>query len=276
MAKEKQTVELPNIFPLENAIVPHNVVVVGCGGTGAYVIGHITRLISVLNSERERYRKINLKLADGDKVEEKNLERQHFLKRELGTNKAVALAERYSAAFGLEITTKETYLEDSDDIVSLNPQLLITCVDNAATRKVAHDWFMNGGRYSSYFWIDAGNEENSGQVICGYNTYSSSHHGFNLPCASEVYPSIIEGGKFNSQLSCAELAAVAPQNMMANITASTLVLNFVQNILRNKPLVSHGVTFSVDNSFNTLLNTPENLIKLCPQRRTINEPWFKK
>jgi hypothetical protein len=92
---------------------------------------------------------------------------------------------------------------------------------------------------------------------------------FSLPTVTEVYPEVLKNdeAKFNSQLSCAELAASAPQNMMTNITASSVVLNFAQKILRGKALLAHGVVFSVDNSFRTMLNTPENLAKVNPDRR---------
>jgi hypothetical protein len=92
---------------------------------------------------------------------------------------------------------------------------------------------------------------------------------FSLPTVTEIYPEMLKNdeSKFNSQLSCAELAASAPQNMMTNITASSIVLNFAQKILRGKTLRAHGVVFSVDNSFRTMLNTPENLAKVNPSRR---------
>jgi hypothetical protein len=125
----------------------------------------------------------------------------------------------------------------------------------------------------SKFWIDSGNEEESGQVVCGYHPsrnvgYNERKKIFSTPCVTEVYPSLLEGDlKFNSQLSCAELAESAPQNMMANVTAATLILNFAQKILYRKPLASHGVSFSIDNSFRTMLNTDDGLRKVTESRR---------
>lgn len=257
---------------------PYNILIVGCGGTGAYVAGHLARLVSVLDKEEKNFQHYHLTLADGDKVEQKNLERQHFVQRDLDTNKAEALAIRYSAAFGIEIEAIPSYLESTHAITTLGPQLLIGCVDNNASRTIMSSWMSETNLYIDRFWIDSGNEENSGQVVCGFSPTQSSRIGqfgegelFSLPLVTEVYPALLKTeDKFNSQLSCAELAQSAPQNMMANITAATIVLNFAQKILRAKTLRAHGVSFSVDNSFRTILNTPENLAKVNPKRR---RPW---
>jgi PRTRC genetic system ThiF family protein len=265
---------LSTIKTLEGFKSPIRISILGCGGTGAYVVGHLSRLISVL--PRNEYQTFNLTLIDGDKVEQKNLERQHFIHKDLGLNKAEVLATRYAAAFGIQIKVIPSYLEKPLALTEHNPDLLISCVDNNASRRVIDKWFLSqhcGDR--GRFWIDAGNEESSGQVICGYMPPSYIYYSikpnsiFSMPIVTEVYGNILESkkDKFNSELSCAELAAVAPQNMMTNITAATIVLNFAQNILREKPLRAHGVTFSVENSFRTLLNTPENLAKVNHGRR---------
>ena len=253
-----------DIIPMGNFQSPRAILVVGCGGTGAHVAGHLAHLVSTLPLA------IRLVFADGDKVEQKNLERQHFIRQDMGLNKAEVLAARYSVAFGVEIGMVPSYLEDVAAVDKIAPDLVIGCVDNNASRRILHAWFNAGNYNRGRFWIDAGNEEGSGQVICGFDTpsYGSCHGMFCLPSVAEVYPDVLdEKGKFNSQLSCAELAVSPPQGMMANVTAATLVLNFAQKIMRGQTLRAHGVVFSVDNSFRTMLNTPENLVKVSPTRR---------
>lgn len=268
---------LPDIREMSGYNIPTRILVIGCGGTGAYVVGHLARLISVMNKDPDRtWRKFELVISDGDKVEQKNLERQHFIGRDLDGNKAEVLAMRYSAAFGIEIKALPSYLENAQAIAAAQPEMVIGCVDNDASRRTVNTWFLEEHKYSGCFWIDSGNEENSGQVICGYRTpsnYYYSHTGtlFSLPTVAEIYPAVLDkGAKFNSQLSCAELAVSAPQNMMTNITAASLVLNFAQKVMRGKPISAHGVLFSIDNSFRTLLNTPDNLSKVDGKRR---RPW---
>lgn len=285
-AKKRAAVEppaIPDIRAMGGFQRPQNILVVGCGGTGAYVAGHLARLVSVLDRDPNRpWQGFHLVLADGDKVEQKNLERQHFVRQDLDLNKAEVLAARYAGAFGIEIRAVPSYLEDVPAIAALEPQMVIGCVDNDLSRRVVHHWLLGNQHGPDRFWIDSGNEENSGQVVCGFSPNQNNYRNpdseggdgpFSLPTVAEVYPAVLEAGegeKFASQMSCAELAQSAPQNMMANITAATIVLNFAQKVLRGKPLRTHGAVFSVDNSFRTLLNTPENLAKVDPGRR---RPW---
>jgi len=274
---------LPTIFSLERYPIPEDILVIGCGGTGAFVIAHLARFLSVFNDNRVR--RPNLYIADGDIVEEKNLIRQHFIARDIGRNKAEVLAERYAAAFGIQINIIPSNIEKAQDFprFSRSSNLIIGCVDNNASRQLIHKtYFLSGGGVST-FWVDSGNEETNGQVVCGLslprylwtgvpiNTQTSKPKSvkgmFSLPCVTEFHPEILkEKSKFNSELSCAERAISAPQNMMTNVTAATLVMNYAQNIISGLPLTSHGTEFSIKNNFQTRLNTKENLSKVNKDR----------
>lgn len=265
--------EIPEFMEMGPYAPPQSVAVVGCGGTGGYVIPPLARLICVHNSgETALGAKRRLILIDGDDVEQKNLERQHFIKSDLGRNKAEAMASRYSAALGMEIGVIPEYLESADVLTThLMSGVVIGCVDNNASRRVIHEWFSADTDHRGRFWIDSGNEEAAGQVVCGYMPPKyefGRRNEFSLPSVAEVYPSLLRGElKFNSQLSCAEMAESSPQNMMTNVTAAALVLNFVQKILRGEPLACHGVKFSIDNSFRTMLNTASALEAAGLRRR---------
>lgn len=257
--------KLPSFLKFNYYHVPNEIYVVGCGGTGAYIVSHLTRLISTIEN------KPNLTLVDNDLVELKNLKRQHFISNDIGKNKALALAERYSNAFGIEINVIQNEIKDGKQLQDAGRNvLLIGCVDNNASRKVFYDWFIKKA-YNTKFWIDCGNEERSGQVICGVNnsrnlTYNLPRLGsetwdgiVDLPCCAEVYPEILNSdSQFNSDLSCADRAISAPQNMQTNVTAATIALNYIQKIILGQPLTSFGVEFSIDNCFRTLYNTVDN------------------
>ena len=75
---------------------PVKVIIIGAGGTGGYVIPHLYRISFAAE------RSMRILVCDGDVVEEKNLIRQNFVEQDVGRNKAQVLAERYSAAFGIE------------------------------------------------------------------------------------------------------------------------------------------------------------------------------
>lgn len=267
---------LPTIFSLKRYPRPGYILVIGCGGTGAFVIANLSRFLSVFNN----YRQPNFCIADGDIVEKKNLLRQHFISNDIGRNKAEVLAERYSAAFGIQINVIASNIEKLEDF-PISSGLIIGCVDNNASRQLIYKKYFLSQCCDTTFWIDSGNEEINGQVICGLSLPSYKCGGintqtqkeiiegiFSLPCVVELYPDILKDkSKFNSELSCAERADSAPQNMMTNVTAATLVMNYAQSIISGLPLTSHGVEFSIKNNFRTYFNTKENLSKVGINRR---------
>lgn len=294
---------LPKIFSLDTYPTVENILLIGCGGTGGHLAPHLCRHVSVINEFRERRDgdrdKIKLFFADGDIVEQKNLLRQHFISPDIAKNKAAVLAERYAAAFGIQIAVIPRDLEKIEDFEFFNnarrrtdrSDLIIGCVDNNASRRLIYDWFTgkaneneDGFSWRGHFWIDSGNEERAGQVVCGYAPPSRGSYvsekvkpdaasqvmsgEFSLPSVVEIYPELLEEeSRFNSELSCAERAISAPQNMQTNVTAATLIMNFVQKIVDGLPLKSHAIEFSIDNAFTTKLNTVDNVSVVNEERR---------
>jgi hypothetical protein len=62
--------------------------------------------------------------------------------------------------------------------------------------------------------------------------------------------------------SCADTAADFPTNMLTNVTAAMLLINYLNIVLTGGKLVSFGTRFSiVNNSFSSFANTAENLTK---------------
>jgi hypothetical protein len=82
-----------------------------------------------------------------------------------------------------------------------------------------------------------------------------------------MYPELLDTElKFNSELSCADRAISAPQNMQTNVTAATIIMNYAQKVLTGEEIKSFGVEFSINNVFTTKHNTKENLLKVNPNR----------
>lgn len=205
---------------------PVKIVLVGTGGTGGYIVPQLYRLLYALD------RPIRVILCDGDLVEEKNLGRQNFIEADLGKNKAMVLAERYSNAFGIETSYIPQYVEDEEMLEELleplqYPQnryvtnqngeavrkviseivILIGAVDNNRSRQVFHSVFQ---RAKELIYIDSGNSKASGQVICGVRRSGKT---FYQPVAS-LYPEVLEQtDKFPTELSCAEASISAPQTI---------------------------------------------------------------
>ena len=215
---------------------PVKIIMLGAGGTGSYVAMHLYRLLYCLD------RHVRIIIADGDSVEEKNLVRQHFTVADLGQNKAQVLAERYSAAFKMKAEYVPDFIEDKEklrqlvkpDHVRINKNtymkldetvILLGCVDNNKSRCLCNEVFYE---CKDLIYIDSGNGEHGGQIVCGVRRGGRT---MSKPVGA-LYPDILEDtDKFPTELSCAEASASAPQTIAANMTAATMVVNLLHNIL---------------------------------------------
>ncbi|MFA5252993.1 MAG: ThiF family adenylyltransferase, partial [Phycisphaerae bacterium] len=74
------------------------VILIGCGGTGAILAEHLCRMIAGYKLKCE------LVIYDGDTVEQNNIKRQNFYPYEIGQNKAEAIALRLAGKYGLKIS----------------------------------------------------------------------------------------------------------------------------------------------------------------------------
>jgi hypothetical protein len=216
-------------------------------------------------------RPVRFIIADGDIVEEKNLNRQNFVRSDLGENKARVLAERYSGVFGLKTEYVPEFIEDrqrlldlvtplklrplpqkissSDFIAGRMPEpkyqtelvILIGAVDNNRSRALCHEVF--GAIDAGLVYIDSGNGEHTGQVVCGIRSGGRTVY---KPVGG-LYPDVLEKtDKFPTELSCAEASVSAPQSIVATIMAATAVVNLVYNILVVGQLGVRYVTFSTN------------------------------
>lgn len=201
-------------FPTDR---PVKVVMLGAGGTGAYVAPHVYRLLHVLD------RPARFIICDGDIVEAKNLIRQNFVPADLGENKARVLAERYSTVLGIETEYVPNFIEKLPDLMELiepesrkeNPYsyrqtkdmvILLGCVDNNKTRQLCHQAF---NQCENLIYIDSGNGEYTGQVVCGVRRNGRTV----LKSIGGVHPEMLKAtDKFPSEVSCAEAAQEDPQS----------------------------------------------------------------
>jgi PRTRC genetic system ThiF family protein len=259
MTQTKTLTIEPN-YPIKPVTDIQNILVVGCGGTGSYIIPNLARIVA--NSKTP----VCLTIADADVVEEKNLLRQNFIKSDVGKNKAEALAKRYSSAFGIQVQYLAKYLEKPDDIASAlrgasvsnmnygnTVPLVISCVDNIKARKVIVDALVAAYPHGAYL-VDCGNEEQTGQVLLSVITDNkvASTGVYRTPHIFEVYPELTERlktDKFASELSCAEMAESSPQFGFVNLNAATIAMNFIYDLINKNPITTYMVEFSIKNKF---------------------------
>jgi PRTRC genetic system ThiF family protein len=255
-----KTLNIEPLFPIKAQENIQNILVIGCGGTGSYIIPNLVRLIASSKTP------ICLTLADADVVEEKNLLRQNFIKSDIGKNKAEALAKRYSSAFGLQIQFIPQYLESADSIgkalssaqmnninYGATPPLIISCVDNIKARKFMVDALVKYYPACGYL-VDCGNEDVAGQVLisCLTNRIDLDAGIFPTPHLFQVFPELNERAKTDklaSELSCAEMAESSPQFGFVNLNAATFALNMIYDLLNKNPISTYMVEFSIKNKF---------------------------
>lgn len=284
------------MFKYTAGIIPHNIFLVGCGGTGSRLVPLLAQFIKSIThgqSPSGWLMNPNITLVDFDVVEQKNLARQNFIPPDIGKNKAVVLANRYSRAFGMNIFAYQNKLESLSYVQvqgSLGhwfntqnptndplrrPSLVIMCVDSAkARRQVLHHLFVSAAIDPNYtIYIDAGNEDVFGQVnfftgLPAWSTESveSIEKTFGevvpykdvdvnyIPMPFRYYENLVDG---ESTRSCADL----DQTLAVNAVMATYIISIVQNIYYRRPMVYNGISFSMDGGMTTEYNTLKSFMK---------------
>lgn len=278
--------------------VPNQIFVIGCGGTGSRLVPLLAQFMRTVThgvTPRGNVMNPTIFLVDDDVVEHKNLLRQNFIESDVGKPKAAVLASRYSRAYGVNIvpivarvTRDRDFLGAAEEAVSNagGNAMIILCVDSAQARRdiLAHwtDYLgaSTGLRSQQPFVIDAGNEDNFGQVRF-----------FNL-----VVPQVVSGGgskellesipkltpekvqldflpmdvRFYEELqdnaggSCADL----DQTLAINALMATMIMGVVQNFYYVKPFTYHSMGISLNGSVSTSLLTPQYLYDISVNRGT--------
>lgn len=250
------------------------IILVGCGGIGAYMAQHIGRIMRVLYDDK---RGVNFTLVDPDIVEEKNLGRQLFCEAEIGQPKAVALARRYGGAWGLN--TMAFVGEFTDNLlVGAELTILVGCVDNAAARKVLHETLQHNPERPNrkllprVWWLDCGNLKDTGRVMLGSAHSPREMAGaitgkqcISLPSPALQYPSLlipqreeIEG----TEMSCAEMAAANLQSLNINAAIAVQASDFLTRLLITNDLRRYQCAVNMaSGSSKSFYVTPEMLAR---------------
>ncbi len=217
-------------------------VLVGCGGTGSWLAPSVARIARL---QRDQGRLVEVIFYDHDHVEPKNIPRQNFCDAELGRNKAVTLAARFSAAWGVGITSvPKRFGPLSLPIEPGTLTVTIGCVDNAAARQaIARRVATASTCGERIWWLDCGNDESSGQVIVGAIVHADKLAGAFTPSRkicktlhepSLVAPDLLEQRPeelLKSTLSCAEIQMVNAQSLAVNQTVAAVATDYLLRLV---------------------------------------------
>lgn len=224
------------MYTLDNSFAQGHftITVVGCGGTGGFVAEGLCRLLPP---------RADLVLVDHDRVEERNLARQNFMRQEVGQFKAEALARRLAKTYSTPVGYSTLPIAMTE---VRYPGLIIGCVDNGPARRdiaerVSGKSLSWVGGYSqaaprelqsgptlttAVWWVDAGNSENYGQILIGNSTgmvkYSVGGSLLALPMPSIQRPDILRQTPL--QRSCADIPEQGPtiNQVMASVMVEVI------------------------------------------------------
>jgi len=239
---------------------PFTVTVVGCGGTGGFVAESLCRVLP---------KHTDLVLVDYDQVEERNLIRQCFLREDLGLFKSEVLAHRLSRKFGRPVGYSTLPVAMTQ--IKL-PGLVIGCVDNGLARRDIARVVSKTSWGERFWWVDAGNGKNYGQVVIGNSYVASDWRPTGdmyqyLPLPTIQKPELLnEAPKVRS---CAEVAE--EQGPTINLTMAAVVVEVVRRLLAG---TCPWVQLYIDMEAGTLvpvLATPET-IKALSKRKGGGKP----
>jgi len=223
----------------------------GCGGTGSHLASGLAPLALALH---ERGIACDLRLVDPDLVESKNLGRQLFAHADLGRPKAAVLAHRLNAAYGLRIEAVQGKLESVETHKDAL-DLVIGAVDNLPAR--AHIEKLVVESEGKLWWLDCGNERETGQVSLGNvpaGKLGKPQLGLidRLPMPSVVYPDLVKpvarakkSKGMRSTASCADAIASGDQSLVVNRMVAAWALSLLHDFILMRRLAVFSVAFNL-------------------------------
>lgn len=215
------------------------ITVVGCGGTGAQVAMGLPYLHQALLAAGHPYG-LRVFLVDGDTISETNCVRQPFARSEIGLYKAVVLINRINLFWGVGWEALPYQVRCGRDLP--DSDFLISCVDTRAARATLARIVSLKSR-NFHYWLDTGNLADRGQFILGQPLRRDrKDRTKRLPCAHELFPSIVHGraDKRDRLPACSAAEALAAQEPYVNSTIANHSLALLARLFRYSRVAYHG------------------------------------
>lgn len=275
------------MFKFVPRMIPNQIFIVGCGGTGSRLVPLITQFMSTVTKENNPKGWISgtkIFLIDDDVVEEKNLLRQNFVRPDVGKHKATVLAQRYGKAYNMNVIpiTKRVdgnpgdLFRDIPGDPSMARSMVIMCVDSAKARRAilntVDSYPMPEDSSQATFIIDSGNEDTFGQVkFFNWTVFTDTYnevYGIKAPKLSPIsyeinslpvdfnfYRDLVDTA---ARGSCADL----DQTLAINNFMSADIVGIVQAYFYNQGFTFNTLSKSLDGANETLFNTLQNFLRL--------------
>lgn len=237
----------------------------GAGGNGSYLFRSLLQMIAGYRNS-DAADAFDVGIADGDKVEEKNLRNQLFCDDDIKDYKTSALIERYGEHYNIDVRDYREYITSIDQLFSMFAKpassktvpVLIGALDNSRTRQLIHHFFCDE-RVQDLIWIDLGIEDTvsiksptpkeleimqatgfSGQCVVGVKWKGEKI----VPPVTEVYSNILEAEDVFPGMSCGDVLPSNPQRMITNQTAAHVASMILNTLFYTKSIMVSEINFN--------------------------------
>ena len=213
------------------------VLVVGCGGTGSAIVGGLPYLHQAMMANGHPGG-LHVTVIDGDIISAVNCIRQPFARSEIGLHKAVVLVNRLNIFWGLDWEAVPANLGPHDRIERAD--VVSGCVDTRAARAAIRE--ATGGNSEVDYWLDLGNNSDSGQFILGEPLNQvNRRRSTRLRSVAELYPAILAPRlDDDGQPSCSAAEALDRQERFINQTLAQHALALLGRLFRHGTVSYHG------------------------------------
>jgi PRTRC genetic system ThiF family protein len=262
MNVEELVMEIHRIHPelLQREV---RVLVVGCGGTGSAVVAGLPYLHQSLIA-RGHPGGLHVTVIDGDTISPANCVRQPFARSEVGLNKAIVLVNRLNLFWGLKWEAIPVHLKPgmfisrSYSAEDMRAHIVVGCMDTRTARATTRDAISKSSTVS--YWLDLGNNADSGQFILGEPLNERNHRAkLRLRTARELFPEIVDPTlDDDDEPSCSAVESLERQEPFVNSTLAHHSLALVARLFRYGEISYHG-------GFINLASGGTSVLRIDPQ-----------
>lgn len=232
------------------------VILIGAGGNGSQMLSALCRIDHALRSLGQPG--LFVTVYDPDTVEPSNIGRQLFTASDLGQNKAECLVSRFNRLYGNDWEANPDIFDNTK--IREKGNIWITCVDNVKARKQIAKMFRKANHpqgadsayneYYSFYWLDLGNAQRTGQAILGSNRvpqpdskeYDTIEY---LPILTEQfdYAKVRDN---DSGPSCSMAEALTKQDLFVNSVLVQTAGSLLWSLLTDAAIDTRGFFINLD------------------------------
>jgi PRTRC genetic system ThiF family protein len=205
-----------------------SILVIGAGGTGSEFMSKLFKL-NIINVKLGG-QPFDVVLADGDTVDDVNLGRQGFYPCDLSQYKSEVLINRFNTFGGTEWRFSTDYVKPTQLNIR-HYDLVVTCVDSGKFRAELGVEFSDSD--TNTLWLDGGNDNDSGQIVCGHIGQAKNRH----PNVWDLFGDQLKANQGDDTPSCSTEMALSRQTFGINSMIAEVMIQMLWQLLRTTELI---------------------------------------